>query len=180
MNFYLDAADRFTATVQATADWSAASPCEEWTAADVVDHVVDTEREFLDRHDAELGERPSGQPPEVWAAHLAAVRPLVADEAFARAGVRRVLRPYDDRRDPAELLRLRPGRARLGPRAPSNGRPTTFTEADMDAMDQAFEGFGDHAYDEGVFRPAVEVADDAPRQERLLARMGRRSFEARA
>ncbi|WP_414690747.1 maleylpyruvate isomerase N-terminal domain-containing protein, partial [Nocardioides sp.] len=42
MSFFLDAADRFTALVTATTDWSAPSPCEGWSAADVVDHVVDT------------------------------------------------------------------------------------------------------------------------------------------
>jgi uncharacterized protein (TIGR03086 family) len=172
--FYLDAADRFTATVEATSDWSAASPCEEWTAADVVDHVVDTERQFLESHGAELGDRPTGTPREVWAAHLAAVRPVVSDEAF-RA------REYDGFF----------GRTTIGATldnfygfdlvvhgwdlGSSNGRPTTFTDADLDTMDQAFVGFGDHAYDEGVFRRPVEVADDAPRQERILARMGRRA-----
>jgi NAD(P)-dependent dehydrogenase (short-subunit alcohol dehydrogenase family) len=39
----------------------------------------------------------------------------------------------------------------------------------------AFEGFGDHAYDEGVFRRPVDVAPDADRQTRLLARLGRRA-----
>ena len=174
MNFYLDAADRFTATVNTTGDWAATSPCEGWTAADVVDHVVDTERQFLEGHGAGLGERPSGDPATVWSEHLAAVRPLVADEAFRR-------REYDGFF----------GRTTIGATLDafygfdlvvhgwdlgrSNGRPTTFTEADMDAMQQALVGFGDHAYDEGVFRQPVEVADDAPRQEKLLARMGRSS-----
>jgi uncharacterized protein (TIGR03086 family) len=174
MNFYRDAADRFSATVDATSDWSAASPCEGWTAADVVDHVVDTERQFLEGQGAELGERPTGDPASVWAQHLAAVRPLAADEAFR-------VREYDGFF----------GRTTVGATldnfygfdlvvhgwdlGSASGRPTTFTDADMDAMEQAFVGFGDHAYDEGVFRRPVEVADDAPRQERLLARMGRRS-----
>ncbi|GAA4737708.1 TIGR03086 family metal-binding protein [Nocardioides endophyticus] len=172
MNFYLDAADRFSAIVDATSDWSATSPCERWTAADVVDHVVDTERRFLEGQGAELGERPTGDPATVWAQHLAAVRPLVSDEAFRG-------REYDGFF----------GRTTVGATldnfygfdlvvhgwdlGSASGRPTTFTDADMDAMEQAFVGFGDHAYDEGVFRQPVEVADDAPRQERLLARMGR-------
>ena len=174
MTFYLDAADRFTATVDSTTDWSAASPCEGWSAADVVDHVVDTERQFFETHGAVLGERPSGTPPEVWAAHLAAVRPVAGDERF-------VAREYDGFF----------GRTTIGATlddfygfdlvvhgwdlGSASGRPTTFTDADIDAMEQAFVGFGDHAYDEGVFRPALEVADDAPRQERILARMGRRA-----
>ena len=42
-------------------------------------------------------------------------------------------------------------------------------------MDAAFVGFGDHAYDEGVFKQPVDVPQDADRQTRLLARMGRRA-----
>lgn len=174
MNFYLDAADRFSATVDATTDWSAASPCEGWSAADVVHHVVDTERQFLQGHGLELGERPSGTAPEVWHEHLAAVRPAAADDDF-RA------REYDGFF----------GRTTIGAALDqfygfdlvvhgwdlgvAGGRPTTFTDAEMDAMEHAFVGFGDHAYDEGVFGQPVEVADDAPRQEQLLARTGRRS-----
>ncbi|GAA1795382.1 TIGR03086 family metal-binding protein [Nocardioides hankookensis] len=174
MNFFLDAADRFTDTVSATTDWSAASPCADWTAAEVVDHVVDAERDFLGRHDVDLGERPSGEPAEVWAAHLAAVRPVVEDDAF-------LAREFDGFF----------GRTTIGTTldnfygfdlvvhgwdlGASNGRPTTFTDDEMDTMDTAFEGFGEHAYDEGVFRQPVDVPEDADRQTKLLARMGRSS-----
>jgi uncharacterized protein (TIGR03086 family) len=173
MTFFLDAADRFSATVSATNDWSAPSPCEGWTAADVVDHVVDTEREFLARMGVPVGDRPSGSPDAVWAGHLAAVRAVVTPELEARE--------YDGYF----------GRTTIGATldqfygfdlvvhgwdlGSANGRPTAFTDADMDAMDTAFEGFGEHAYDDGVFRPALEVVDGASRQARLLARMGRRA-----
>lgn len=173
MSFFLDAADRFSATVDATTDWSAPSPCAGWTAADVVDHVVDTERDYLTRMDVPLPGRPTGSPDAVWAAHLAAVRPLVTDELRARE--------YDGFF----------GRTTMGATlddfygfdlvvhgwdlASSQGTPTTFTDADMDAMEQAFVGFGDHAYDDGVFKQPVDVPEDADRQTRLLARMGRRA-----
>lgn len=173
MNFYLDAADRFTDTVTATDDWSAGSPCEGWTAADVVDHVVDTERQFLSGHGADLGDRPSGTPAEVWAAHLAAVRPLVTEDLrsteydgfFGRTTIGATL-------DDFYGFDLVVHGWDLGS---ATGRPTTFTDAEMDVMEQAFVGFGDHAYDEGVFRPALDVPADADRQTRLLARMGRAS-----
>src|SRR5215203_1514975 len=44
-------ADRFEAVVAAIPEdrWVSPSPCAGWSAADVVDHVVDSEREFLDR-----------------------------------------------------------------------------------------------------------------------------------
>lgn len=174
MSIYLDAADRFSDVVAATTDWSAASPCEGWTAADVVDHVIDTQRDFLARHEIDAGPRPSGPPAQAWAAHLAAVRPLAIDPAIA-------VREFDG------VF----GRTTIGATldafygfdlvvhgwdlGASNGRPTTFTQTDMDAMEAAFEGFGDHAYDDGVFWAPVEVAQDADRQTRLLARMGRRA-----
>lgn len=174
MNLYLDAADRFTSTVAATTDWSAASPCAGWTAADVVDHVVDTERQFLETHGLGLDGRPTGSPDVVWRLHLEAVRPIATDEDV-RA------REYDGFF----------GRTTIGATldhfygfdlvvhgwdlGSANGRPTTFTDADMDAMEQAFVGFGEHAYDDGVFGRPVDVPADADRQTRLLARMGRRS-----
>lgn len=172
MSLYLDAAERFTATVRATTDWSAPTPCEDWSAADVVDHVVDTERQFLQTHGLDVGERPAGSPAEVWEQHLAAVLPLVGDDAV-RA------REYDGffgRTTIGETLDAFYGFDLVvhgWDLGSAGGRPTTFTDADLDAMEQAFVGFGEHAYDEGVFGRPVPVPDDADRQTRLLARMGR-------
>ncbi len=53
------------------------------------------------------------------------------------------------------------------------GRETAWSDAEMDRIDSALDGFGDNLYHEGVCAPALDVADDAPRQTRLLARMGR-------
>ena len=173
MNFFLQAADRFSATVDATSDWSATSPCEGWTAADVVDHVVDTERDYLSRMDVELGDRPTGSPEAVWAGHLAAVRAVVTPELrdreydgfFGRTTIGATL-------DNFYGFDLVVHGWDLGA---ANDRPTTFSAADMDALDAAFEGFGDHAYDDGVFKRPVDVPEGADRQTRVLARMGRRA-----
>jgi uncharacterized protein (TIGR03086 family) len=170
-DFFSAAADRFTATVEGTTDWSAASPCEHWTAADVVAHVVDTEREFLARFDVELGDRPTGSPDAVWREHLAAVRAQVDDALRAREydgffGRTTVGATLDD----FYGFDLVVHGWDLGS---SQGSPTTFTESDLDALDAAFVGFGDHAYDEGVFKQPVDVPEDADRQTRVLARMGR-------
>src|SRR5699024_257252 len=47
----------FTAEVEAVADWDAPSPCEGWSARDVLAHVIDTEQEFLTR----VGLAPEGR-----------------------------------------------------------------------------------------------------------------------
>lgn len=44
---YLDRADHFSAVVDGARDWDAASLCAEWSAADVLAHVLDTQRDFL-------------------------------------------------------------------------------------------------------------------------------------
>jgi uncharacterized protein (TIGR03086 family) len=173
MNFFDTAADRFTATVEGTADWSATSPCEGWSAADVVDHVVDTQRDFLGRFDLDLGARPSGAPGSVWASHLSTVRDLVTgdlcaqeyDGFFARITIGETL----DRFYGFDLV------VHGWDLGSSQGAPPTFTDTDMELMEAALAGFGDHAYDDGVFKQPVDVPADADRQTRLLARMGRRA-----
>ncbi|WP_199583032.1 maleylpyruvate isomerase family mycothiol-dependent enzyme [Blastococcus sp. TF02-09] len=40
------------------AAWGEPSPCEGWTAADVVAHMVDTQRDFLGQRGVELGAAP--------------------------------------------------------------------------------------------------------------------------
>ena len=173
-SFFLDAAERFSATVDATTDWSAPSPCPGWSAADVVDHVVDAQRQYLTGHGVDLGDRPAGSPAEVWHAHLDAVRPLLGDDTltgrkydghFGRTTIGATLRDFYG----FDLV------VHGWDLASAGGRPTTFTDADMDVLDTAFEGFGDAAYSPGVFEQPVEVAPDADRQTRLLARMGRRA-----
>ena len=171
---YLADADRLTALLTSAdaADWSAPSPCEGWSAADVVDHVVDTQRDFFAQREADLGPRPTGTPDEVWAGHTDAVRRAVADDAF-------VTLEYDGyfgRTTVADTLARFYGFDLLVHHwdiARALGLDVTWDEAEMDRIDTALDGFGEHLYGEGVCRPALDVSPDAPRQTRLLARMGR-------
>lgn len=170
---FLTDADSFTALLATPdADWSAASPCRDWSAADVVAHVVDTQRDFLVQREADLGERPTGTPPEVWRAHEQVVRRLLADEHFATTA-------YDGFFGPTtigETITRFYGFDLLVHQwdvARALGGDLTWDEVQMDRIEQALDGFGEHLYGEGICRPALDVSGDAPRQTRLLARMGR-------
>ncbi|MBB1569980.1 MAG: maleylpyruvate isomerase N-terminal domain-containing protein, partial [Propionibacterium sp.] len=79
---FLGHADTFTqrTTSLSAAQWACPSACEGWTAQDVLDHVIDTQREVFARHGMDLGARPSGAPAEAWNAHAAAARSAAADE----------------------------------------------------------------------------------------------------
>lgn len=174
LDIYLDKTTRFGDVVRTVpADsWTAHSPCEKWTAADVLDHVVDTQRDFFARHHLELGERPAGSPEQVWQAHVEGARRLLGDGSV-------LTRTFDGFFGPTTIgatlvdfyaLDLVVHRWDL---ARSVGSDTEFSEAEMDMMDKGITLFGEHMYDDGVFAPAVPPPPDATRQERLLAVMGR-------
>lgn len=170
---FLSDADTFTDLVNTpAADWAAASPCAGWTAADVVDHVVDTQRDFLAQRGVDLGERPPGPPDARWATHLSAVRDALSDEAFAASA-------YDGffgRTTVADSMARFYGFDLLVHHwdlARALGQDVAWDDDQMDRIESALEGFGDNLYVEGICAPALDVPADAPRQTRLLARMGR-------
>lgn len=174
---HLADADRFSTTVSAVdraAAWSSPSPCQDWDAAAVLDHVVDTQRDFLAGRDVDTGPRPAGGPAAVWGEHQALVRRVAADDDLVGA-------PYDGYFGPTTLaatLRdfygfdLLVHRWDLGRAA---GLDVTWDDREADAVEQALDGFGDSLYMEGICRPAVTPPAGASRQTRLLARTGRQA-----
>jgi uncharacterized protein (TIGR03086 family) len=80
-------ADRFAELVAGVPAhrWSSPSPCEGWSARDVVRHVVETQGLFLGLVGEELGEVPSvdDDPAAAWAAARAVVQARLDDPASA-------------------------------------------------------------------------------------------------
>lgn len=171
---HLANAATFTALVEdVPADrWDDPSPCEGWTAADVLQHVIDTQRDFLTGRGATLPDPPAGDPAARWAAHDAAVRGVLADEAFATTA-------YDGWFGPttvADTLRdfygwdLVVHRWDLGR---ATGREVAWSDAECAFVAGELDGFGEQLYAEGVCKPAVPVAGDADEQTRVLGLLGR-------
>jgi uncharacterized protein (TIGR03086 family) len=174
---YRALSDRFGAVVDAlpASAWDAQSACEDWTGRQVVEHVMDTTREFLSRQGLDVGARPDASDAvAAWHAHDDAVRATMADESVAG-------REYD-----AYFGRTTIGETLVGfygfdlmvhrwDLAQAAGRDERFTDEELTTLERSVEGFGEHLYDDGVCRPAVSVPDDADRQTRLLGRLGRRA-----
>ena len=174
-------AGAFTAVVErlGDADWDAASPCEGWTARDVLDHVMTSQRTFLEQHGIEAGHpgaapASAAHPAEAWHAHDARLQQLLSDPAvrdreyagmFGTTTVGRSLVDFHG----FDLLVHR------WDIAAAAGLDERFTDAELDVVEQSADGFGEHLYDEGVCRPAVSATEGADRQERVLARLGRRA-----
>lgn len=169
---YLENADRFTAVVDATSDWSGQSPCPDWTAAEVVDHVVSTQRDFLHKQGVSHQDLPRDAS-AAWHQHLDGVRTAMAEESFAT----REFDGYFGRTTVEEQLASFYGFDMLVHRwdlGSAVGVPVAFDEEELDRIEQAMAGFGDMLYSEGVCKPALTPPDDATRQQRLLARLGRK------
>ncbi len=174
LDTYNDRADRFSVIVDHVApdQWSSQSPCEKWTAAGVVDHVVDTQRDFLARHQIVAGPRPEGSPADVWHEHLAAVRSALGDGAvldtsfdgyFGATTIGATLADFYG----FDMVVHRWDLARAA------GLDNEFTRAEMDLMETSIEGFGEHLYADGICASAVPTPPEASRQERLLGLLGR-------
>lgn len=180
MNSTLERFDRmaapFTAVVASLpeAAWDEPSACEGWSARDVLDHVITTERDFFAGHHIDLGAAPdvAGSPVEAWKTHLAAVRSLIGDDSVAE-------RTFDGYFGPTTIgatvvdfygWDLLPHRWDI---ARSAGRDEAFTDDELTTLEDSIDEMGDQLYAEGICRPPVPVGDGANRQTKVLARLGR-------
>jgi len=57
--------------------------------------------------------------------------------------------------------------------ARGTGLDESMTEDELGLLEGMVPAFGDHLYAEGICRPPVDVADNADRQTRALALLGR-------
>lgn len=153
--------------------WDRPSPCEGWSGRDVLAHVVDTQRQFLEARGLETGDRPDlGTPGAAWRDHATRVADLLGDPEVAGLAYDGVFGPTTVGESMVrfygfDLVVHRWDIARAA------GQDERLSDAELDMVDTAASGFGEHLYDEGVCRPAIAVADDADRQTRVLARLGR-------
>lgn len=171
---YAAAADPFSAIVRGGRDWGAKSPCEGWTAADVLHHVRTTQREFLASHGLDQ-DWPADQADPVadWLAHDARVRALLSDEMIRT----RAIDGYFGPSTIGDLLAGFYGWDLLVHRwdlASALGVDAGLTDAELDAIEAPLPMFGDQLYSPGICQSPLDAPPDADRQARVLARLGRR------
>lgn len=154
--------------------WDAPTPCPDWTARDLVQHVVDSQGMFLGFIGLELGDIPpvAGDPAGAWDAARAKIADALADPQTAKAefdgftgrstfedGVNRFL-CFDLVVHGWDLAR-------------SAGLDESISPEDVARVRAAAESFGDAMRSPGAFGPEVEPPAGADEQARLLAFLGR-------
>lgn len=186
LDTYARLADALGAVVDRvpTDRWDSPSPCEGWSARDVLAHVVTSQRQFLAERGIDAStshhldvDDPAGSSTDAraaWHAHDERMRELLADPAVAGL-------EYD-----GVLGRTTVGRTIVAfhgfdlvvhrwDLATAAGLDERLSADELDTLERSADGFGDHLYDDGVCAPALPVPEGADRQERLLARLGRRT-----
>ena len=153
--------------------WDSPSPCVGWTARDVLDHVVTTQRDFLSGHGVDLGAAPDlvADPASAWQAHAATVHAALvgglSEQEYAGFFGPTTVGATIDAFYGFDLVVHRWDIARAA------GLDTTWSDVEMDFTESAADSFGEMLHSETVCGPAVPVPAEAPRQDRLLGRLGR-------
>jgi uncharacterized protein (TIGR03083 family) len=174
---FLVDADRLGAVVAAGGDWSGASPCEGWTATDVLDHIISTERGFFSQHGVDLGAEPTGEPTERWRAHLAVLPSVLTEKLvttkydgyFGATTIGESLRDF-------YAFDLLVHRWDLGT---GLGQAVEFTDEELERIESRIPEPGDPTYQafysEGICHDPLPVPAQGSRQVAVLAKLGRRA-----
>lgn len=171
---FTDRADRFAGILDGAGDrWDAPSPCQAWTARDVVAHVIETQRDFLARHDLLDSPAPSlGDPAAAFRRHSSDVIRVLDRDGTADREYEGYFGPTTFGATMAEFygwdLVVHGWDV-----ARATGQGWSISDEEARALGRDADGWGDALYSEGICAAPVPVPDDAPAQDRLLGRLGR-------
>jgi uncharacterized protein (TIGR03086 family) len=173
---YRTLADAFEAKVAAVPPdaWSNPSPCAEWTARQLVGHVIEVHGMMLKPLDRTLsaGPSPDDDPLGAFRSARADVEEVLDDPelagteydgAFGRSKVEQTIDQFMG----FDLVVHGWDLAR------ATGQDETIDSQEVDTIMAFAEPMGDTMRENGVTGPAVTVPHDAPKQDRMLGLLGR-------
>jgi uncharacterized protein (TIGR03086 family) len=170
---------QFTARVQGVSPdaWDNPSPCEGWTARDVVGHLTGWIPGFFGAQGVEFPPVPSVQddPVAAWETVQATVAEALADPALAAKPVET---PFSTQTlaETVDMIVTGDVFTHTWDLARATGQDETLDPAQLQLMIAAMGAMPDEALRaDGMFGPAIEVADDADDQTTFLAYVGRRA-----
>ncbi len=157
--------------------WSRPSPCEGWTARDVVRHLIETQRDFFTGRGLDLGPAPDldADPAAAWRGHGPAVQDLLDRTQAGELAYDGYFGPTTVGRTLVDFYVPDMVVHRWDVAVAVDG-DTRLTDDELDRLESAIEAWGPAMYSDGVCQAALTPPDGASRQVRLLARMGRRGW----
>lgn len=163
--------------------WDRPSPCQGWSAAEVLGHMQETQRSFLTERGiqaAVTSDAPAPETPEpddlspaaAWRAHVDTMTASLAPAGVTEAGFDGFFGPTTV----GEALLTFYGFDMIVHRwdiARSTGGDEAWSTEEQDQVEANMASFGPALHMEGICGPEIELPDDADRQQQLLARSGR-------
>ncbi len=174
---YRTLAARFSAVVAAVPAnrWGSPSPCEGWTALDIVTHVAETQAELVAR--LELGSVPAAETPQqAWVEVNKVVQSLLDDPDKADLAYDGYFGPttFAQTIDQFYSFDLLVHSWDLA-RAASLSEHERLPETEVSATFAAIRLLGDNLRQPGIVGPEIEAPADANEQTRFLAFLGRQA-----
>ncbi len=170
---------RFTERVQGTAPdaWDNPSPCEGWTARDVVGHLVGWIPDFFGAQGVSFPPIPDVQddPAGAWEAVQSSIAAALKDPELAGKSVET---PFSTQSlaETVDMIVTGDVFTHTWDLARATGQDETLDPDMVQRMQAAMGAMPEEALRSGgMFGPAVEVPDDADDQTKLLAYLGRRA-----
>ena len=155
--------------------WDDASPCDGWSARDVLRHVIDSQSDFVTKVDLEIPPGPSvdDDPSAAWQHTRDAMQSILDDPEKAN-------RSYDSSFGSSTLAKTVDSFFCFDlvvhgwDIAHATGIDESIARNELDFLKSFAEGMGDMMRTSGAFGPAVDAPADADEQTKVLAYLGRR------
>lgn len=167
-------ADTFTRVAEGVADWDAPTPVKEWTARDVVTHLISWLSGLLSQADVVLptGPSPAVDPVGAWRHHTRAVHEVLTDPDVAArmiplpGGAKSVTAVIADYYEPDVFMHA-------WDLARASGQDFHLDAARCEELVTGMASVSDLIRGSGQFGDQVAVPDDAPAEDRLIGFIGR-------
>lgn len=154
--------------------WDDASPCDGWSARDVLRHIIDSQSEFVTKVDLEIPSGPSvdDDPSAAWTHTRDAMQEILDDPERAN-------RSYESSFGKSTLASTVDSFFCFDlvvhgwDIAHATGIDESIAEDDLAFLKSFAEGMGDMMRTSGAFGPAIAAPTDADEQTKVLAYLGR-------
>jgi uncharacterized protein (TIGR03086 family) len=164
----LEEADRHVGRIGPD-QWTNATPCDEWDVRTLLNHVVDTQRYFVDAARGKEASPPSPNPPDVVGDDPVGAFERARSDTFTTFSQPGVI----DKTGPSLGIAFSDLLLHTWDLAKATGQDTTMPDGLADAAYGLIHGKVTEEQRKGLFKPEVQVGADASPQQRLLAYTGR-------
>ena len=169
LDLYRQASAWTAGKLAAADDLDAATPCDDWSTRDLLNHVLDTQNYFVSAARGEAASPPGPTPPALLsddpAADFEQARSDVLD-VFGQDGV-------IEKTGPGLAIAFSDMLLHGWDLARATGQDATMPDGLAEAAYESIHGRFTDEQRKGIFKPEISVADNATPQQRLLAYTGR-------